>query len=342
MRLFTRLFRAGAIVAAAVVLLFHPVGSQAKESYFKGKTITFLVGFGAGGGYDSYSRMLAPHFERVLGARVIVQNQPGAGGLRALNRVYRMEGDGLTMTIVNGTGAGLQQLLSLKAARFDLTKFGYLGIVDHARWIWLVSPKSPINTPADALNSSKVLSWGGSGKISGISDGAAMTCAAINLKCKIVIGYKGSRAAALAVAQGEMDALYVSETSADKYVKAQNAKAVATMNRHRSILFPNLPTIFEAMKLNEEQKWWIDYRATVETLGRILVVPPGTKPEILRELQAATRKILTDPKVIADANKKRRYIKYIPPGEAMKMVNTVLNGVTTAQKAKIRKVVLGE
>ena len=341
MRLLGKLVGVG-VIAAAAVILFQPVGSQAASKYFEGKTITFLVGFGAGGGYDAYSRMLAPHFERVLGARVIVQNQPGAGGLRALNRVYRMPGDGLTMTIVNGTGAGLQQLLSLKSARFDLTKFGFLGIIDYARWIWLVSPKSSINSPADAINSGKVLSWGGSGKISGISDGAAMSCATLKLKCKIVIGYKGSRAAALAVAQGEMDALYVSETSAYKYVKAQSAKAIATMNRKRSILFPKLPTIFEAVKLDKDQQWWVDYRATVENLGRILVVPPGTPPAVLAELREATRKILTDPKVVAEADKRRRYIKYVPADEAVKMVNTVLNGVTDAQKAKIRKVVLGE
>ena len=173
-------------------------------------------------------------------------------------------------------------------------------------------------------------------------DGAAFTCFTLKLNCKIVAGYKGSRAAALAVAQGEMDALYVSETSAFQYVKAQNAKAVATVNRQRSILFPQLPTIFEAMTLTDDQKWWLDYRATLEGLGRILVVPPSTPRHLRAKLRAAARQILSDPKIVAEADKKRRYIKYIDAATTKKMVDRVLNGVTPAQRAQIKKVVLGK
>lgn len=332
---------AGALVAAASLFLGQP-HARAADDYYKGKTIHFVVGFGAGGGYDSYSRMLAPEFEKVLGATVVVENQPGAGGLNALNRFARAPGDGLQMTIVNGAGASLMQLLDMKGVRFDLMKMGYLGIIDHSRWLWLVSPKSKIRKAKDAFNLSRPLSWGGSGKISGMTDGAAMACATLRLKCKVVGGYKGSRAVALAVAQDEMDAMYVSETSAYRYVQAKNAVPVATMNRERSILFPNVPTIFEQVKLDKDQQWWVDYRATVESLGRVLVAPPSTKPELLAKLRAATDKILTNKKFVDYMNKKKRYIKYTPAAEAKKAMERVLASVTPEQKAKIRKVVLGK
>lgn len=328
-------------LAAVLALSAAPRQTLAADDYYTGKTIRFVVGFGAGGGYDAYSRMLAPHFAKLLGASVVVENQPGAGGMRALNRFQIEPGHGLTITIVNGTGAALQQLLDVKGARYDLTQLKYLGIVDHARWNFLVSPKSPYNTLADVMKADKMLSWGGSGKVSGTSDGAAFTCWALQLKCKIVTGYKGSRAAALAVAQGEMDALYVSETSAYNYVKGKNAKAVATMNRKRSILFPDLPTVFEQLpNLTAEQQWWLDYRATVESLGRILVAPPKTPEHLVAKLRAATHKILSDPKIVAEGNKRKRYIKYIPADEAKKNVLKVLASVTPEQKAKIKKVVL--
>lgn len=342
MKTIKKIIGAGALAAAASVFLLQPFHAQAADDYYKGKTIRFIVGFGAGGGYDSYSRMLAPHFEKILGASVVVENQPGAGGLSALNRFTRAPGNGLQMTIVNGTGASLMQLLDMKGVRFDLLKMGYLGIIDHSRWLWLMSPKSKIKTVQDAFKSGKTLTWGGSGKISGMTDGAAMSCATLRLNCKVVGGYKGSRAAALAVAQGEMDAIYVSETSAFRYVQAKNAIAVATMNRERSILFPNLPTIFEQVKLNKDQQWWVDYRATVESLGRILVVPPSTPPNLVKKLRDATHKILTDPKIVAEANKKKRYIKYIPADDAKKRMERILNGVTAEQKARIKKVVLGK
>jgi tripartite-type tricarboxylate transporter receptor subunit TctC len=327
-------------IAAAAALAAQP--AAAADDYYKGKTMKIVVGFGAGGGYDAYSRMLAPYFEKELGATVIVENQPGAGGLRALNRFQRAPADGLQMTIINGTGASLQQVLGMNGVRFDLTEMKYLGIVDAPRWIVLVKPNSPHSTLEDLKKSTGKISWGGSGKISGTSDGAAFTCHTLQLNCNIVSGYKGSAAVALALAQGEMDGLYVSETSAFKYVQSKNAKAIATWNRKRSKLFPDLPTVFEQQKLDDKQAWWVDYRNAVEGVGRVLVAPPTTPKERVDTLRAAAHKIMSDPKVVAEFAKKKRFINYAPAEEAEKMVQTALKSVTAEQKKEIRKVVLGD
>ena len=146
---------------------------------------------------------------------------------------------------------------------------------------------------------------------------------------------------AMAVAQGEMDALYVSETSAYNYVQAKNAKAIVTMNRERSILFPKTPTITELVKLDKNQQWWLDYRNTLEGLGRILVVPPHTPHATLMLLRKVTKDILTNKKIVADFNKKKRYINYVPPDKAETMIEKILHSVTPAQKEAIHKVVLG-
>lgn len=334
----------GALALGIAVLAFQPAAhaaSDAAANYYKGKTIRFIVGFGAGGGYDAYSRMLAPRFAKELGAKVVVVNLPGAGGLRALNRIAVMPDHGLVLHIVNGTGAAMQQLVGIKGMRYDLTKLKYLGIIHSSRWNFLVTPNSPYKTLVDVIKANKELAWGGSGKVSGMSDGAAFTCYALGLKCKLVTGYKGSRKAALAVAQGEMDAMYVSETSAYKYHTAGSARVIATMHRKRSVLFPNIPTVFEQLpNLTKDQQWWIDYRATVESLGRILVAPPSTPRHLVDILRAATHKILNDPDLIAEANRRQRFINYIPAAEAKKAVIRVLASLTPAQKAKIKKVVL--
>ena len=329
-----------AVLAAALFFMLQPVHCFAAEADFKGKSVRFVVGFGEGGGYDVYSRLLAPYFEKRLGAEVIVQNQPGAGGMVALNHMY-IAPQGLEMTIVNGTGAALQQLLDWKGVKFDLTKFGNLGIIDSSRWIWLVQPKSTIKTVQDAQKFPRPITWGGSGKIAGTSDGAAFTCHMLHFKCKIVTGYKGSHASAMALATGEMDALYVSETSAYNYVEAKNAKPIATMSRERSILFPKLPTITELVKLDKDQQWWLDYRNTLEGLGRILMVPPNTPHATLATLQKVAKDIMTDKKIVADFNKKKRYIDYVPPAKTKDMIEKILHSVTPEQKKAIYKVVLG-
>ena len=134
------------LLLCALTLGGASASAQDAAAFYKGKTIKFLVGYGAGGGYDAYARMLAPHLSKALDATVIVQNQPGAGGLVALNSLYSAAGDGLQMMIVNGTAAGLSQLIADPNVCYDLTKAGALGIVASSPWIWVAALKSPLNT----------------------------------------------------------------------------------------------------------------------------------------------------------------------------------------------------
>src|SRR5690606_39010775 len=241
---------AGGLAAAALMLM--PPAASADDAYYKGKTIRFVVGFGVGGGYDAYARMLAPEFSKRLGATVLVENQPGAGGLSSLNRFARAPGDGLQMTLVNGTSAAISQLIGDKALRFDLTELKELGITDYSPWLILVQPKSPHKTLQDLMNRKEPIQFGASGRHDSLGVGALFACHTIKLNCKVVAGYKGSAQVSLALAQGEMDALYVSHTSAYNYVKAGSAKPIVTWNRERSDLLPDVPAVTEVLKLTDE------------------------------------------------------------------------------------------
>src|SRR6201999_1802072 len=92
---------------------------EAEKAFFAGKTVRMIVGSGTGGGYDVFTRLIAPYLAKTLGATVIVENQPGAGGLVALNRLYIAPPDGLQISLTNGTGAAFAQLTGDAAARFD-------------------------------------------------------------------------------------------------------------------------------------------------------------------------------------------------------------------------------
>lgn len=311
---------------------------DAERAFFTGKTVRLIVGYGPGGGYDAYARMIAPTLAKELGASVVVENQPGAGGLIALNRLYTAPPDGLTMMIVNGTGAALAQLTEQSGARFDLGKVGYLGTVSASPWMWLAGPKSPINTPQDAIKSGKKLNWAASGPADGLSDGAAFTCEALKLNCHIVLGYKGSNDAALAVTRGEMDAVYVSDTSANNYVKAGNNKAIATMSRNKSRFFPNVPTVFESFKLDADQQWLFHFRGAVEDLGRILAVPPNMPPARLAYMQAAVKRTLTNPQLVANGERSQRYIDYLEADATRKNALTVVTDITPEQKKRVQDI----
>jgi tripartite-type tricarboxylate transporter receptor subunit TctC len=336
------------LLAAAAASLAVMLGSaatgpaaaqDAEAAFYQGKTVRIVVGYGAGGGYDVYARMIAPYIAKVLGTTVIVENQPGAGGLTALNTLYNASPDGLNMMLVNGAGAALAQLVGHSGVRYDLAKVGHLGTVSASPWIWLVGPNSSVKAPDDVLKAGKQVMWSGSGPMDGLSDGAAFTCEALKLECRIVMGYKGSNEAAFAVTKGEMDSIYVSDTSANNYVKAGQNRAIATMARERSRFFPEIPTIFEAVKLNADQEWLFDFRATLENLGRIIVTPPNLPPARLAYLQAAVRKALSDPALIADGEKSQRYIDFVDAESTRKSTLKVVADITPEQKERVKKIV---
>lgn len=327
-----------AIALGAVAMGLAPASVRADEAeFFKGKTVKMIVGFGPGGGYDAYARMIAPYLSKRLGATVVVENQPGAGSLAALNRLYVAPPDGLQMMLVNGTAAALSQIAGVSAVKYDLGKMTQVATVSVSPWLWLVPKGSPIRTVADARTGSEVL-WGAGGPIDGLSDGAQVTCEALALKCRVVLGYKGSNDVALALARNEMGAMYVSDTSANNYVRSGDVRPVANMSRKRSRFFPDLPTIFETEKLSAEAAWLLDFHATVQDLGRIITAPPNLPAARLAYIVDAVRQTLTDKELIDEGEKSQRYVDYIDSRTTTQNVAKVINELTPAQRERVRKV----
>ncbi len=263
----------------------------------------------------------------------------GAAGMTALNRLYTSPPDGLQVMLAGGTAASMAQLVGEPGARYDLAKVGYLGLVSKSPYIWVVGTGSSIQVPSDAAKQAAKIIWGATGPMDGLSDGAAFTCEALNLSCKVIIGFKSTSEVALAIARGEIDAIYTSDTAAANYVKSGNARAVATMAPQRSRYFPDLPTIYEIGNLKPGQRWWFDFRANVDNLGRILIVPPGMAEPRLAHLQKATRQALSDPELIAEGARSQRIVDYQDPESTRQMAVSVVGSVTPERRQQIRDAV---
>jgi tripartite-type tricarboxylate transporter receptor subunit TctC len=329
------------LVLAGLALVPTMARAQDAASFYKGKTVRFVVGVGVGGGFDAYARMIAPYLSRALDTTVIVENQLGAGGLVALNRISTAsQPDGLQLMIVNGTPAALGQLLDQQNVRYDLTKLEHLGVIAAYPWIWLAGKQTPYKTVADMQKPDVKVRWGGIGPTDGQADGANITCHALRLNCQVILGYKGSADIALAMERGEVDALYVSDSSAAQYVKTGAAHAIASMSDKRSKLLPDTPTVFEQAKLDDEQRWWLDFRMSINDLGRILVTTPGVPADRLAFLRAAVKTALTDPALIAEGAKTERFVEFQEPEVARKLAVKALGEATPEMREKVRKVVL--
>jgi tripartite-type tricarboxylate transporter receptor subunit TctC len=326
------------ILLAAFWALVHPANAQESEkAFYAGKTVRMIVGSGVGGGYDVFSRLIAPYLAKTLGTQVIVENVPGAGGLLALNKLYVAPPDGLQISLSQGTMAAVAQLSGEKAVRFDLPKFSYLATVGAPPGLWLVGPDSPIREVQQAIDAKRKWRWASAGGTSGLGIGAAFTCEALNLDCHIVQGYKGSADAGLAVTRGEMDALYVPESSANHFVKAKQNWALATISRTKSQFFKDRPTVFEATKIDPDRLWAMDFLANLEGTGRLLMAPPGIPPARLAYLQAAVKETLHIPQLIAEGEKMERLIEYLGPDATHKNVVAVVSDITPERKAKALK-----
>ena len=331
-------FLLGIMLALAAPV--SPAAAQdSEQAFFSGKTVRFVVGFGPGGGYDAYARMLAPYLSKTLGATVIVENRPGAGGLLALNGVYIAPPDGLTMMIVNGTGAAC--LATDRPARRALRSRQDRLPRDPERAAVGAGPSVRIfKSRRSRRRSSRPTKWrwAASGPVDSLSDGAAFTCAGLKLDCQIVLGYKGSNDAALGVARGEMDALYVTDTSANTYVQSNGLVPLVTIGQKRSRFFPDLPTIFEATKLNADQEWIFDFRHVAQSLGRILVVPPGMTDSRLAFLEAAVKKAVSDPSFLAEGEKRQLYTDYVDAAGTRKNATGIVTTVTPEQRKLVQDI----
>ncbi len=331
---------AAGLIASLMCCFAAPASAQDSEkAFFAGKTVRIVVGSGSGGGYDVYARLIAPYLGKVLDASVIVENQPGAGGLISLNRLYVSPADGLTMSFANGTSAAFAQITEQEGARFDLAKFDYLATVGAPPGLWLTGYDSPIREVKDVLATKKKWQWGASGPADGLGNGAAFACEALKLDCQIVPGYQGSNQAALAVTRGEMDFVYIPESSANNFVKAKQNHALATMSRKKSRWFLDRPTIHEAVALDADQQWLFDFLSGVEDLGRLMILPPGTPKARLAYLQAAVKQTLANPELIAEGERTERIIEYLDPEHSHDNALAVVSKVTPEQRKRVQQIV---
>jgi tripartite-type tricarboxylate transporter receptor subunit TctC len=316
---------------------FASARAQDAAMPLKGETVRFYVGFSPGGGYDSYARMLAPYFEKKTGATVVVENRPGGGGLTALNQLVRAKADGTNMMMLNGEGAIMAQLVKQEGVAYDMTKLNTLARVAHEQHLVLVRPDMP-NTLKEIQASGKKIKFSAVGHIDNLSDYAAVLCEALKLDCQIIVGYKGSKEAGLAVMNGEVDALTISDGSGVEYSQGGKTKVIAAIGNTRSPFKPEIATVYEQFQLPPERKWYMDFRLSIKDYGRVMVAPPGIAPDRLKYLQQVWKEILTDPALLAEADKAQRPLSYEAPEKLNKTIKDILESLPPEKIKDINEV----
>src|SRR5215470_5724839 len=128
-----RVLPVAAVVAAFAAPAVDPAWAQPVDGFYKGKTVTLLIGSGVAGGTDAWSRTIARHMGQHIPGNpsVVPVNMPGAGGLRMTNYLYNAAPKDGTMFGTPNGGIVLEPLLGGQGASFDTTKLSWIGSADH-------------------------------------------------------------------------------------------------------------------------------------------------------------------------------------------------------------------
>lgn len=293
---------------AATLLATQAANADPIEDFYRGKTLRMLIGYGPGGGYDLYARLVAEFLPRHIPGHpaVVPQNMPGAGSFAA---AYYMADaapkDGTVLGVLAQTLA-LDSLVK-RDARLDITRFHYLGRAVTNIDTGVVLPKSGIRSFADVRNKEHTVGASGGGSTTVMFPSALIAHA--GAKFKLVRGYKGTADIILAMERGEVDivgAYGLPGMLASHPGWVNNAAAVilyqASLKRHR--LLPNTPALPELAN-DDDGRGVLRAVASTGDIGRSILTTPDVPAERLAALRRAFAAMLTDPEFIAAARQRK-------------------------------------
>ena len=191
---------------AFFMLTLTPWTTFAAAPYYEGKTIRLIVGFPAGGGFDTYSRLLGRHLSKNIPGNptVIVENMPGGGSLIAAKHLFRrVKPDGLTLGNLTSQLV-MAQILTREGMDIDMRKFEYLGAPVQDNVVCGITKSCGVTSLDQWLASKKTIKFGGDAPGSFPADSAKILKAALDLPVQIVEGYPGTREILLAAESGEV------------------------------------------------------------------------------------------------------------------------------------------
>src|SRR5215510_1019070 len=333
----SRAWCAGLLVGAISASCTHAADEQA---FFQGKQIRIFTMGSPGGGYDTYTRTVGAFLERKLGAKVIPTNEPAAGGMIAMNRMLNAPPDGLTLLLTGGEALVTAQLYGLSGVNYNVRKQVWLARVSGEDKVAAVGPPSRISAVADMQKLDKPALWAGSGKADNNSDFSAIMCYSLGVKCKIILGYKGTGDMNLAIQRGEVDGRVISDEAAALYGPGSGMRVITTLARERSEKFPNVPTIFEAAKLSPNAARLMEWRASIARLGRVILATPGTPPDRVDVLRRALADVLRDPAYIAEIRKVNVAADFAGADEVRATVEKALTTLDDKELAEMREIAL--
>jgi tripartite-type tricarboxylate transporter receptor subunit TctC len=291
--------------------------AAAADDFYKGKTVNFIIGSAPGGGYDTYSRLVAGHIGRHLAGQpsVVPQNMPGAASVKAAVHLYSVAPkDGTTIGMVD-EAIYLHQILEPQEAKTDATKFNWIGRILPNSAVLFARSDAQVQKIDDIYTKELIIS--ASGAASKLNWTVLKNL--LGVKFTILSGYQGSNDSMLAMLRGEVDALSqpwsILKISAGHLLREKKINLLLQTGAEKDADLPQVPRMIDLARNDTERKL-LELFASPSVIGRSVVAPPGLPPERVAELRRAFMATMKDPVFLADVQKAKLEINPLP-GEAL-------------------------
>jgi tripartite-type tricarboxylate transporter receptor subunit TctC len=295
------LIAVGGVSWAALRLDTPPASSGEPGGFFAGRTITYIVCTGPGGGYDTYARLIARHLERRLRARVVVRNVPGAAHLVGLDELSASAPDGLTIGTFTA-GVLYLDLAGVTTGRVNLQHLSWVGKAAAEPRVLVVGAKTPFRTLDDLRRASATISIATEGVRSPAHYASGMVAKALGLNARLIPGFSEDEGQ-LAVLRGDVTAVIASPTSLQGLLDGGHARSVLRIGG--SVQFDDDVPTLEDLDLPATDRAFLELVAAQGEFGRVTAAPPGVPADRLAELRTAYAGTLADPSFLADARRFR-------------------------------------
>jgi tripartite-type tricarboxylate transporter receptor subunit TctC len=297
-----------ACLSAALALGSTPLSAQEP---FAGKTVQMIIGFGPGGGYDRWGRVVARHIGRHLpgNPQVVPQNMPGAGSYIAANHIYNVAPkDGTVMGII-ARDAPLGPITGAEGARFDPLKLTWLGTPTTETNVCIAFHTSKVKSAKDLFNTEMIL--GDTGPGTGTHTYPTALKSLLGMKFKLIGGFPSSADVFLAMERGEVDGMCGLDWASLKsqrpdWVRDRTVNILVQVNLEPEPELSKLgvPPIWKFIA-NEADKKAVELIVGQQVFGRPYLAPPGVAAEALAILRTAFAATLRDRDFLADAERTR-------------------------------------
>jgi len=260
----------------------------AQPQPYPNKPISLVVPQTAGGTNDIVARLVAPAFGEAIGASVVVENKPGAGGNIGTQGVARSAKDGYTLLLTINSAQAINPALYKNPGFDPINDFVPLYYIGATPYVLVSPPGSPYKTLADVVAAAKkkpgelAYASAGNGTISHLLGAMLNTSAGIEMQH---IPYKGVAPAINDVLGGQVPLAFASLPSALNYIKAGKLQAIAISSAKRSSAAPEIPTIAET------------YPDCVGEVWVAIFAPMGVNADVVKKTQAAMDKVMARPDV---------------------------------------------